>query len=159
MRSDILTHSVMLEYFTQNLWLAWLIVSIGLLLLELTSGDFYVICFSFGAVASIIGVAIGLPLWAQVLIWAICSVLCLYFVRPSLVKRLHGKMNERKSNVDALVGREGVVIETIPAGGFGYIKIDGDEWRSVSSDGQEIPVGTNVTVISRDSIILTVSEE
>lgn len=146
----------MLEYFTQNLWLAWLIVSIGLLLLELTSGDFYVICFAFGAVASIVGAAIGLPLWAQVLIWAVCSVLCLYFVRPSLVRRLHGKENERKSNVDALVGRRGVVIDKISAGGFGYVKIDGDEWRSVSADGQEIPVGTTVQVVSRDSIILTV---
>ena len=149
----------MIDYFVGNMWLVWLIVSIGLLLLELTSGDFYVICFAFGAVASIVGAAIGLPLWAQVLIWAVCSVLCLYFVRPSLVRRLHGKMNERKSNVDALVGRQGIVIETISAGGFGYVKIDGDEWRSVSSDGQEIPVGTNVTVISRDSIILTVSEK
>lgn len=149
----------MIDYFVGNMWLVWLIVSIGLLLLELTSGDFYVICFAFGAVASIVGAAIGLPLWTQVLIWAVCSVLCLYFVRPSLVRRLHGKENERKSNVDALVGRQGIVIDTIAAGGFGYVKIDGDEWRSVSSDGQEIPVGTNVTVISRDSIILTVSEE
>ena len=149
----------MIDYFVGNMWLVWLIVSIGLLLLELTSGDFYVICFAFGAVASIVGAAIGLPLWAQVLIWAVCSVLCLYFVRPSLVRRLHGKENERKSNVDALVGRQGIVIDTIAAGGFGYVKIDGDEWRSVSSDGQEIPVGTTVTVISRDSIILTVSEE
>ena len=149
----------MIDYFVGNMWLAWLIVSIGLLLLELTSGDFYVICFAFGAVASIVGAAIGLPLWAQVLIWAVCSVLCLYFVRPSLVRRLHGKENERKSNVDALVGRRGVVIDKISAGGFGYVKIDGDEWRSVSSDGQEIPVGTTVTVISRDSIILTVSEK
>ena len=149
----------MIDYFVGNMWLVWLIVSIGLLLLELTSGDFYVICFAFGAVASIVGAAIGLPLWVQVLIWAVCSVLCLYFVRPSLVRRLHGKENERKSNVDALVGRQGVVIDTIAAGGFGYVKIDGDEWRSVSADGQEIPVGTNVTVTSRDSIILTVSEE
>ena len=149
----------MIDYFVGNMWLVWLIVSIGLLLLELTSGDFYVICFAFGAVASIVGAAIGLPLWAQVLIWAVCSVLCLYFVRPSLVRRLHGKENERKSNVDALVGRQGIVIDTIAAGGFGYVKIDGDEWRSVSSDGQEIPVGTTVTVISRDSIILTVSEK
>ena len=149
----------MIDYFVGNMWLVWLIVSIGLLLLELTSGDFYVICFAFGAVASIVGAAIGLPLWAQVLIWAVCSVLCLYFVRPSLVRRLHGKENERKSNVDALVGRQGVVIDKISAGGFGYVKIDGDEWRSVSADGQEIPVGTNVTVISRDSIILTVSEK
>ena len=65
-------------------------------------------------------------------------------------------MKERKSNVDALIGRQGKVIETIPQGECGYVKIDGDEWRSVSADGQEIPAGTTVQVVSRDSIILTV---
>lgn len=146
----------MVEYFIQNLWLVWVIASIGLLLLELTSGDFYIICFAMGAVASVFCAAVGLPFWVQVLVWAVCSVLCLYFVRPSLVKRLHGKENERKSNADALVGRQGVVTETILSNGHGYVKIDGDEWRSVSADGSEIQKGTTVTVLSRDSIVLTV---
>ena len=146
----------MLEYFTTNIWLLWLIASLALMTLELTSGDFYIICFAFGALASIIAALIGLPFWVQVLVWVCASLLCLFFVRPPLVKHLHGNMKERKSNVDALIGRQGKVIETIPQGECGYVKIDGDEWRSVSADGQEIPAGTNVTVTSRDSIILTV---
>ena len=73
-----------------------------------------------------------------------------------LVKKIQGKKNERKSNADALVGKRGIVIETIEAGGFGYVKIDGDEWRSISANAAEIAKGTTVTVISRDSIVLTV---
>lgn len=149
----------MLEYFTTNLWLLWLITSIVLMSLELTSGDFYIICFAFGAMASIFVALIGLPFWVQVLVMVCASLLCLFFVRPSLVKRIHGSANERKSNVDALIGKRGTVIETIPAGGHGYVKIDGDEWRSLSADGQEIPADTTVEVKSRDSIILTVSEK
>ena len=88
----------MIDYFVGNMWLAWLIVSIGLLLLELTSGDFYVICFAFGAVASIVGAAIGLPLWAQVLIWAVCSVL--FFISSDL-RSSKGCM-ARRTNVRAM---------------------------------------------------------
>lgn len=149
----------MIQYFIENLWLVWLIASIGLLLLELTSGDFYIICFSFGAIVALLSALVGLPLWMQVLVWAVCSVLCILFVRPPLQKRLHGSMKERKSNADALIGKQGTVIETIPAGGHGYVKIDGDEWRSLSADGQEIPAGTAVEVVSRDSIVLTVARK
>ena len=59
-------------------------------------------------------------------------------------------------NADALIGRRAVVREAIPAGGAGYVAIDGDMWRSVSADGSGIPEGTAVEVVSRESIILTV---
>ncbi|MBO7052329.1 MAG: NfeD family protein [Prevotella sp.] len=145
----------MLTFFSTNLWLLWLIVSLTCLVIELSSGDFYFICFSLGALVSIIFAACDAPFIAQLLSWVIASVLCLVFVRPSLVKRLHNR-KERKSNADALIGRSGKVTTTIPADGYGYVQIDGDQWRSLSADGTEIPVGTIVSVVSRDSIILTV---
>lgn len=147
----------MIELFTQNLWLVWLTVSFICLIVELSSGDFHFLCFSVGALVSVIVAAIGLPLWAQVLVWAVSSVLCLCFLRPPLVRLLHQGETERKSNADALIGKMGKVIEAIPSGGNGYVKIDGDEWRSVSATGEAIPVGTTVTVVSRNSIILTVT--
>ncbi len=146
----------MIQYFIGNLWLVWLIASIAFLLLELTNGDFYIICFALGALASIVCAAVGAPFWAQVLVWATASVLCILFVRPSLVKRLHGAVKERKSNADALIGKQGRVVETISANGFGYVRIDGDEWRSVAADGMEIPKDALVEVVARESIVLTV---
>ena len=145
----------MLTFFSTNLWLLWLIVSLACLVIELSSGDFYFICFSLGGLVSIIFAACDAPFIAQLLSWVIASVLCLVFVRPSLVKRLHNR-KERKSNADALIGRSGKVTTAIPADGYGYVQIDGDQWRSLSADGAEIPVGTTVSVVSRDSIVLTV---
>ncbi len=146
----------MLDIFIQNLWLIWLIVSFVCLIIELNGGDFYFLCVAVGAVATIVVAVIGLPFWSQTLVWAVASVLCLFFLRPQLSELLHKGVKERKSNADALIGRKGKVIEAIPAGGSGYVKIDGDEWRSVSGDNTPIPAGTLVTVVSRDSIILTV---
>ena len=146
----------MLTYFYTNLWLLWLIVSFVWLIVELSSGDFYFVWFALGALVSIIFAAFDAPFIAQLLAWVIASVLCLVFVRPSLVRRLHNKA-ERKSNADALIGRQAKVTEAIPADGYGYVQIDGDLWRAVSADTAEITVGTLVKVIERNSIILTVT--
>ncbi len=147
----------MITYLIENLWLVWLIVSFACLIIELSSGDLYVLCFAIGALVSLVADLLGLPLWAQVLVWAAASLLCIFFVRPPLVRKLHCGGEEKKSNADALIGREGRVLEAVPANGHGYVRIDGDEWRSVSADNTAIPVGSIVTVVSRDSIVLTVA--
>lgn len=98
----------------------------------------------------------GIPLWAQVLVFVIFSCLCVFCVRPLVVKYLHTDRRNRRSNADALLGREGVVIEPITAEKPGYVKIDGDEWRAVSKDGSNIDKGTIVKVVARESIVVTV---
>ena len=144
-----------MELVFDNLWLAWIVVSIVCLIIELNSGDLYFICFAIGAIVSMIFDLCGAPLWVQVLFWALSSMLCVFFVRPSLMARLHNKQ-ERQSNADALIGATGVVTTDIPASGYGYVRIAGDEWRSTSASGEAIPKGTAVTVINRESTILTV---
>jgi len=74
------------------------------------------------------------------------------------VKRLHASGEERPSNADALMGREGIVSEKIEERGYGRVKIDGDDWKSVSADGEAIREGARVRVVGRESIILTVEE-
>ncbi len=146
----------MIEYFGNNLWALWLIVSIACLIIELSSFDFYVTCFAIGALGAMVGAAVHCPWWLQVLLWAVVSVLSICFVRPVLTHHLHKKAHKRASNADALLGKTGVVIEEIKAGGYGYVKIDGDEWRSVTADGAAVAVGCRVEVVARESIILTV---
>ena len=146
----------MIDYLMNNLWLLWIILAVVCLIIEVSSFDFFVTCFAIGAVGAMIGALIGLPWWVQVLIWAVVSVLSIWFVRPSLTRRLHKTGEERVSNADALIGKEGLVIEAIPEGGHGYVKVDGDEWRSLSSDGSAIAKGTRVRIVSRDSIVMTV---
>ena len=44
----------MIQYFFENLWLAWLLVGLLCLVLELTNGDFFIICFAIGGVVTAI---------------------------------------------------------------------------------------------------------
>lgn len=146
----------MIEYFSQNLWQVWAIIAVVCLILELFSGDFFILCFSMGAVVSLLAALCGASLTAQIILFAVASVLSVLFVRPVALKYFHRNDPERASNADALTGREGRVSKTIEAGGYGRVAIDGDDWKAVSADGSAIAKDTPVRVVDRDSIILTV---
>jgi len=69
---------------------------------------------------------------------------------------LHKGGDNRASNIDALIGRVGTVIESIEPNGNGYVKVDGDEWKAVSNSNEPILKGQKVEIIGRESIIVTV---
>mgnify|MGYP003238481980 FL=1 len=123
----------MIDYFAANLWQLWVLVTVVCLILELTSGDLFILCFSIGALVTAVLSAFGLGFYGQLAVFVVASVLSLLFVRPSLVRRLHGRKKERLSNADALIGRIGRVSEAIEQGGYGRVAIDGDDWKAVSS--------------------------
>ena len=144
----------MIEYILQNMWQIWAVIAIVCLILELSSGDFFIICFSIGAVFAIIAAVCGLSIYWQIFIFAIFSLLSVLFIRPIALRYLHKNEPNRASNADALLGRTGKVTEAIKAGDSGYVQIDGDLWKAVSDT--EIGVGTSVRVIGRESTIITV---
>ena len=144
----------MIDYLIANMWQVWAVVSIVCLILELSSGDFFIICFSIGAVFSIVAAVLGLGIYWQLFIFAIFSLLSVLFVRPVALRYLHKNDPNKPSNADALIGRTGKVTEPITVGSNGYVQIDGDLWRAVSNS--DIPAGTTVRVIGRESTIITV---
>lgn len=150
--------NAMIDYFASNLWQFWALVAIICLILELTNGDFFIMCFSIGAVCSAVASALGLGFYGGLLVFALCSVLSIFFVRPFALRYLHRNDSGRLSNADALIGRIGRVSETIASGGYGRVAIDGDDWKAVASDGSEMAIGTKVKVVGRDSIIITVEK-
>jgi len=144
----------MIEYLLANMWQLWAVVSIICLILELSSGDFFIICFSIGAVFAIIAAALGLGIYWQLFIFAVFSLLSVLFVRPVALRYLHKNEPNKPSNADALLGRTGKVTEAITAGGNGYVQIDGDMWRAVSNT--DIAQGETVRVVDRQSTVVTV---
>ena len=144
----------MIEYFLSNMWQIWAVIAVVCLILELSSGDFFIICFSIGAVFAIISAVLGLRIYWQIFIFAIFSLLSVIFVRPVALRWLHKNEPNKPTNADALIGRTGRVTEAITKGGNGYVQIDGDLWKAVSQT--DIHVGTTVRVIGRESTIITV---
>lgn len=148
----------MIDYLKENLWLLWTLVSVLALILEVSSGTFYLICFAIGAACAVVASLLGLPLWVQVLVFAAFSTVSVYGVRPFVYKYLHREDAGRASNADALIGREGVVVEPITPQGAGYVRIDGDEWKAVIAGSEPLEKGARVRVVARESIIVTVEK-
>ena len=148
----------MIDYLTNNPWLIWILISMACLILELGSGDLFLMCFAIGALGGSLTAALGGGVILQIIVMAICSLLSLYFIRPIALKYLHKSDENRVSNADALMGREGRVSQTIEAGGYGRVAIDGDDWKAISEDGQRIEKNAKVIVVGRESIIITVKK-
>lgn len=145
-----------MTFFVTHMWLLWTIIAIVCLSLELTSGDFYVTCFAIGALVSAVAAAFDATLWVQVLLFAVVSAASIFFIRPKLNALLHRGGHERPSNTDALIGRIGTVSQTIPTGGYGRVKLDGDDWKAMSTDSDPLEVGMRVRIVGRESVIVTV---
>ena len=146
----------MIEYFQANLWQFWALIGVLCLILELTSGDFFLMCFSIGAFVTAVVAAFGTGFMAQLIVFAVASLLCLLFVRPLALKYFHRNDPNQPSNVDAMVGRRGVVTEDIPERGHGRVKIDGDSWKACGLGDIAIGKGTRVEVTEINSVIITV---
>lgn len=146
----------MIDYLAQHLWQMWAVIAVVCLILELMAGDFFIICFSIGAVFTALVAAVGGGIYLQLLTFAVFSLISLFWVRPFAKRYLRKGEDTRVSNADALLGRQGRVVETVKADGFGRVQIDGDIWKTVTNEVQDIPEGSNVRVIGRESTIITV---
>ena len=146
----------MIDFLAQHLWQMWAVVAVVCLILELMAGDFFIICFSIGAVFAAVVAACGLGFYSQLVTFAVFTLISLFWVRPFAKRYLRKGEDNRVSNADALLGRQGRVVETVEADGFGRVQIDGDVWKAVTKESADIPEGSNVRVIDRKSTIITV---
>ena len=139
-------------------WHIWLIIALILFIAEIVTSGFAAVCLSIGAVVAAVCVFFGLNITWQIVVFAVASVIALVYIRPALV-RMFGKSSkdERKSGVEALIGREALVTERIDnTAHTGRVSVDGDDWKAVAVDNQIVEVGQKVTILKIDSIILTV---
>lgn len=147
----------MIDFLAAHLWQTWSVVAVLCLILELTSGDFFFCSFAIGAAAASIVAPFSI-FWVQLGVFAVVSVISIFWFRPLALRYLHRGEKPRASNYDAMVGRRGRVSQAIPASGYGRVAIDGDDWKAESAQGEALPEGTAVRVVSIDSIIITVDK-
>lgn len=147
----------MVEYLMANIWQVWIVVAVLCLIVELSTGGFFVICFAIGGIAAAIVSIVGGVYW-QLSIFVVASVASIFMVRPFALKYLHFGKDHVMSNADAIIGRIGKVSQAIPIGGYGRVAIDGDDWKAQSTTASAaIPEGTSVKVVARESIIIDVT--
>ena len=136
-----------------------LIAAIILVILEIFTAGFGIICFAIGAVLAALFAGLGAGTTWQIVIFALVSLLTFIFLRPVVIRFLDKKSKDVKTNADAIVGRKGVVSERIDADQHtGRVAVDGDDWKAVSEDDSVIEKGETVEIVKLDSIIVTVKK-
>ena len=138
----------------------WLLIAAVFVVIEIFTSGFAVACFSVGCAFGAILAACDLSLTWQVVAFAIGTFLAFVLIRPVVMKYLDKKTNDShvKTNMDNIIGKTAVVTERIEEGGYGRVKIDGDDWKALTDNGMAAEVGEKVQIVSYESIVLTVKK-
>ncbi|MBT2504300.1 NfeD family protein [Streptomyces sp. ISL-98] len=130
-------------------WVWWLIgaVGLGIPLVVTAMPEFGML--SAGAVAGSVTAGLGGGMVAQVLVFAAVSVALIAVVRP-IAARHRAERPQLATGVDALKGRQAVVVERVDGSG-GRIELAGEIWSARSLDADQIfEPGEHVDVIEID---------
>ena len=85
----------MIDYLSQNIWLIWVLVSLLCLILELGSGDLFILSFSVGALCAAAATGLGAGVVLQIIIFVVCSLLSVFYLRPLAKQYLHRNTENR----------------------------------------------------------------
>ena len=144
-----------------ELWQVWVFLGLLLATFELVIPGFLVSCFAVGAFASALLAYFHVPLLWQGIAFPVASLLFAFFLRPFAVTFLYKSGENIATNVEALIGKRGIVIEEIPGNmEKGVVKVGGEEWSAISEIDLPIPKGKRVVVkrIEGNKLIVELEE-
>ena len=142
--------------FVMSLAIIWLIVLVVCLVAEIATLGLTSIWFAGGALLALLIAMIGGPLWLQVLVFLVASIVLLIVTRPIAAKYFN--KNREKTNVNSKLGKQAIVTVTIDnLKGEGQIVTEGMEWTARSLDSTVIEEGSVVTIEKIEGVKAIVS--
>ncbi|MDQ0060642.1 NfeD family protein [Paenibacillus harenae] len=136
-------------------WGIWLIIAGVLLVIEMLTLTFYLLWVALGAAAAaIVDLFFRAPIWVELLVGCVVVLILTIFTKP-LTRRFRQSRGYQDA-VDELVGKQGIVLESIAEGAPGIVKVGNETWSAVAN--RSIEKGKTVIVLSRGSAVLHVEE-
>ena len=131
--------------------IVWLVLVLLFAGTEAASVGLTSIWFAAGALCALIAALLGGPLWIQIALFLVVSVLCLLAVRPLARRHLNSKVEA--TNADRVIGEQAQVTEDIDnIHGKGAVVIRGIAWTARSEDGLPVPAGALVKVLRIEGV-------
>jgi membrane protein implicated in regulation of membrane protease activity len=140
-------------------WWIWILIGLLLVLTEVvTPGGFYFIFFGAGAV--VVGVLAGFgvagPLWFQLILFSLLSVLSLWFFRDKLLRLTRGRSRQ---NIDSLIGEIAVAVDEIAINCIGKAEMRGTSWTARNVGTKPLLRGERATVERVEGLTIFVRAE
>lgn len=136
-------------------WLFWLILVIILSFIEVTTVNLLTIWFVLSGIVTIIISFLTNDIVIETTIFIILGIFLLITTRPIFKKYIKGK--DTRTNLDQVIGMQGVVSEDIKKGSIGEVKVAGKKWSAISDE--EIKVGEYVIIEEIKGVKLVVKKE
>ena len=139
--------------------LVWLVLAVVLGAIELMSTTFILLWVAIAAlVTGLLGLLVH-SFVAQLGVFAVLSVVLLLLTRPLVRRWRNAGAPTYQSNVQRLVGEQGIVVTRLAGGKAGMVRVGNDVWsaRGELSDIQLEP-GERVRIVAVRSALLIVSK-
>lgn len=139
--------------------MVWTVLLVLLVLIEIATMGLTTIWFAGGALVACIAAACNAPLFIQIALFLIVSVLLLVFTRPVAMKYFN--KDRTKTNAESLIGQKGIVTGQIDnLKGCGQVTLSGMEWSARALQPETvIEQGSVVTVRAIKGVKLIVDPE
>lgn len=136
---------------TISMSMFWLAATIVFVVVEALTMGLTTIWFAGGAVVALLAALLGAGIFVQILLFFVVSVALLVSTRKLFVKKL--QTGAEKTNVDALIGKEAVVVTAIKPFDPGIIKLSGQDWTAVSQNSADsLEKGSKVIVVGIEGV-------
>ena len=155
----MLNGAVELTFVDSWMWLIFIGIGLGMILLELILGVATGLDLVFVGTACILGglISISMNSW----VWTVIATVIICIIYVAIGRRyVHRRLavSGEKTNIDTIIGRRGLVQKDISRANDGLVKIGYEEWRARAEEdikeGEEIIV----TGISGATLIVNKTE-
>lgn len=117
--------------------IAWLVLLIILLIIEIITVGLTSIWAAGGALAALILNILGVPLAGQVVVFFVVTFVLLYFTRPFAVKFINTQ--RVKTNYEGIIGKTIRIAETVDnINQTGMAEVNGQEWTVRAEKDEDI---------------------
>ena len=132
----------------------WLMIAVVLAIIEMLTVNlvsiWYIISSIFAMIISLLTDNINI----QVTVFVLGGTILLILTKDAIKKILPEKI---KTNIDRIIGMEGIVTKEITKKVSGEVKVDGKHWTAVAEE--RIPVDTVVEILEINSTKLKVKKK
>ena len=138
------------------MWQFWLVLSGICLIIESFTLGFFVFWFSIGALFALIVSLFTTNIIIQSVVFIVSSTILLLLTKP-LIKKIVKTPKTKSTNVYSIIGKEGIVLESIDnLNSTGKVKVSGELWSAISDSN--IEKGETIKVLSVNGVKLKVKK-
>lgn len=134
----------------------WLIIILSLSFIEMITVNLVTVWFVASGLVSLILSFFNVPFLVQFGVFVIFGFILLVTTRKMLTEKLN--LHKQKTNLDRVVGMEGIVTDKISKYDPGEVKVDGKRWTAVEVNGKTVEKGKSVRIIKIEGVKLIVEE-